>query len=31
MLHKCNNIISNCYAKITIIFNRGDKLISKFA
>ena len=31
MLRKCNDIISNCYAKITIFFNRGDKLISKFA
>ena len=31
MLYKCNNIISKCYAKITIIFNRYSIMVSKFA
>ena len=31
MLYKCNNIISKCYAKITIIFNRSSILVPKFA
>lgn len=31
MLYKCNNIISKCYAKITIIFNLRSILVFKFA
>ena len=31
MLYKCNDKISKCYAKITIIFNRHSILVPKFA